>query len=155
MQQANERLLSEGLDRLNGVLRAAYSTQNNERTMAKIGLGLRKMIVRELSQPGSGETYTRGSVSHTASAPGQPPAVDTGRLRSSITFVPGADARGPYVDVGTNVEYAPYLEFGTRKMASRPFFRTAVEKYRLLVLEQMATSIEANLRAAARRYGGR
>lgn len=29
--------------------------------------------------------------------------------------------------VGTHVEYAPYVEFGTRKMSARPFFVPAVE----------------------------
>ena len=40
------------------------------------------------------------------------PNVITGRLRASIGYRPGADAQGPYVDVGTAVEYAPYVELG-------------------------------------------
>lgn len=40
--------------------------------------------------------------------------VDTGRLRNSISHqVEGNDT----VAIGTNVEYAPYLEFGTGKFA--------------------------------------
>jgi len=47
-------------------------------------------------------------------------AVDTGRLRGSIT----TDKR--YIQkflvmVGTNVDYGPYVEFGTKKMDARPF----------------------------------
>lgn len=42
------------------------------------------------------------------------PNVITGRLRSSITWRIGNDSQGPYVDIGTNVEYAPYVEFGHR-----------------------------------------
>ncbi len=39
--------------------------------------------------------------------------VDTGRLRSSLTYVVD-DAEPPqYAQIGTNVEYAPYMEFGT------------------------------------------
>ena len=46
-------------------------------------------------------------------ASGRPgPNVQTGRLRSSITWAFGADAIGLYVDIGTNVEYAPYVELG-------------------------------------------
>lgn len=39
--------------------------------------------------------------------------VDTGRLRSSITWALGRDAHGLYADIGTNVFYAPFIEFGT------------------------------------------
>lgn len=52
-------------------------------------------------------------------------AVDTGRLRSSIVHVKGSDARGPYVDIGTNVEYATHVEYGTVFMVAQPFLRPA------------------------------
>ena len=39
--------------------------------------------------------------------------VDTGRLRNSISH----QVEGNTVAVGTNVEYAPYLEFGTGQFA--------------------------------------
>lgn len=61
------------------------------------------------------------------SPPGQPPAVQTGRLRASIAwgFV------GPQVArVGTNVKYAPALELGTKYMAPRPFLRPAIDRLR-------------------------
>ena len=41
-------------------------------------------------------------------------SVDTGNLRNSITHSVDADGRCAYV--GTNVEYAPYVEYGTYKM---------------------------------------
>lgn len=53
-------------------------------------------------------------------------AVDTGRLRGSITH---AHDNKNAAYVGTNVEYAPYVELGTYKMASRPFLRNAITKY--------------------------
>lgn len=52
-------------------------------------------------------------------------AVDTGRLKGSITH--GHDEESAYI--GTNVEYAPYVEFGTTKMSPRPFLRNAVANY--------------------------
>lgn len=52
--------------------------------------------------------------------------VDTGRLRASIQHVMGRDGRGPYVDVGTNVEYAPHVEYGTQNSAAQPFMRPAL-----------------------------
>lgn len=46
--------------------------------------------------------------------------VDTGRLRSSISYDVGADAKGIVGYVGSNVEYAPYVEF------KQPFLRPAL-----------------------------
>lgn len=64
------------------------------------------------------------------SQPGHGPAVRTGLLRGSITWRPGIDAKSPYVDVGTAVEYAPYVEMGTSRMEARPFLRPALEAAR-------------------------
>jgi HK97 gp10 family phage protein len=52
--------------------------------------------------------------------------VDTGRLRSSIqTTGVRHDAGGSYVQVGTNVDYAVFVEFGTRHAAAQPYMRPA------------------------------
>lgn len=90
--------------------------------------------------------------------------VDTGRLRNSITHAtktnPGkssyTDNAGNAYDngaakgtpeektvyVGTNVEYAPYVEMGTVKMAARPFLRPAATENP----EQLKKLFEAELR---------
>lgn len=52
--------------------------------------------------------------------------VDTGRLRSSITHEIGEDRQGLVGVVGTDVEYAPHVEFGTYAMAAQPFLRPAL-----------------------------
>lgn len=84
---------------------------------------LRTLMVQKVSQPGQGRSYG----GHRASAPGDGPAPDTGRLRQSI----GVESPSPLIRrVGTNVKYALYLEFGTRKLAPRPFVRPAVEEFR-------------------------
>jgi hypothetical protein len=75
-----------------------------------------------LSQPGSGRLYQRGkTVEHRASAPGEPPAPDTGRLRASVTteVVRGPNEVTGYVAV--NTEYAAALELGTEKVKPRPY----------------------------------
>lgn len=53
--------------------------------------------------------------------------VDTGRLRNSIAHARDDDA----VYIGTNVEYAPYVELGTSKKNSqaRPFLRPAATEH--------------------------
>ena len=53
--------------------------------------------------------------------------VDTGRLRSSIANEIGQDGEGLVAVIGTNVEYAPYVELGTSKMAAQPFLLPALE----------------------------
>jgi hypothetical protein len=46
-------------------------------------------------------------------ATGRPgPNVKTGRLRQSITWQEGEDSTSPYVDIGSNVTYAIYVEEG-------------------------------------------
>ena len=50
--------------------------------------------------------------------------VDTGRLRQSI----GVRKIGEgHYRVGTNVSYAPFVEYGTRGRRGNPFMRPAVE----------------------------
>jgi len=48
--------------------------------------------------------------------------VKTGRLKRSISHIIEKDK----AIVGTNVEYAKYVEGGTRRMAARPFLRKAL-----------------------------
>lgn len=43
--------------------------------------------------------------------------VDTGRLRNSITH----EVDGGEVYIGSNVEYAPHVEYGTIKQKAQPF----------------------------------
>ena len=66
-------------------------------------------------------------------------AVDTGRLRASISTAwtghtttdsdkVQAPATEKTVVVGTNVRYATYVEFGTKRMPARPFLRKAFDE---------------------------
>ena len=49
----------------------------------------------------------------------------TGRLRNSIT----GEYDGNSAQVGTNVEYGPYVELGTSKMKERPFIKPAIAEH--------------------------
>lgn len=51
--------------------------------------------------------------------------VDTGNLRNSITHVYDEDT----AYIGTNVEYAPYVEYGTSRTRAQPFLRPAAENH--------------------------
>jgi len=70
---------------------------------------------------GQGRTYTRRGVQHQASAPGFPPASDTGRL-AAATRLDTSDVQNLTVILRNDVQYAAYLEAGTRTMAARPVF---------------------------------
>ena len=52
-------------------------------------------------------------------------AKDSGRLKGSIKYK--VNFTKDQVAVGTNVEYAPYVEYGTVKMKAQPFLRTALD----------------------------
>lgn len=52
--------------------------------------------------------------------------VDTGNLRNSITHKQ-LDENTEII--GSNVEYAPYVELGTVKMRAQPYLRPAVENH--------------------------
>lgn len=53
--------------------------------------------------------------------------VDTGRLRNSITHVTSYGAKAVYI--GTNVEYARYVEMGTSRHKEQPYLRPAAQNH--------------------------
>jgi len=72
-----------------------------------------------LNRPGTGRQYGK----HRASAPGEPPAPDTGSLRANTNADPdlkpdGEDITGRIV---ANSAQASALERGTERIAARPF----------------------------------
>lgn len=83
--------------------------------------GLKADLKAELNKSGSGRSYG----THQASAPGEPPAPDTTALRES-TKTRRIDPTTIRVSVGTT--YAASLEYGTRTMAPRPFFRSVIAR---------------------------
>jgi len=78
-----------------------------------------------LGHEGGGRTYRKpAGGSYSASAPGSPPAIRTGTLmRSWRPIVFGQ--YNPGLEGGT--PYAGFLEYGTSKMAARPFVDKIVE----------------------------
>lgn len=100
-------------------------------TDAKAESGLRRAALQGearlkmiLSQPGSGRVYGR----HQASAPGSPPAPDTGQLRAATQADTQIqrDGEGLKGRIVANKDYAEALEKGTEKMAARPFLNVLI-----------------------------
>lgn len=66
--------------------------------------------------------------------------VDTGRLRNSITHAVDGDT----AYIGTNVEYAPYVEMGTSRTRAQPFLKPAATEHS----DEYKKLIETELRNA-------
>ena len=108
-------------------------------------LEIRNKIVTAVQRgPKSGRTYQKSNPrrTHQASAPGQPPATDTGRLVASIYM----DIDPMTATVGSRLVYAQYLEYGTRKMAARPIWvptaNTEGDKLRGRIVENLRRVIQ-------------
>ena len=61
-----------------------------------------------------------------------------GTLRNSISHT--HDKNTAYI--GTNVEYAPYVEMGTKKMAARPYLKPAIADH----IQEYKNTIEQELK---------
>ena len=64
------------------------------------------------------------------SAPGEPPHVQTGRLRGSVAW----EVVGLLGRVGTNLRYGRWLELGAKKLAARPWLRVSVANMRAALI---------------------
>jgi len=93
------------------------------------------------SGPKTGEVYTRGGVKHQASAPGEPPASDTGTLvqRSGTEYDHGRLVGA----VVFRTKYAEALELGTENMEPRPFLRPSL----VLTKDQGVAAVERRIAA--------
>lgn len=145
----------EGLDRIERATREVQLAVNTE--LKKALFASAKQVESEAkrsitSGQKTGRVYKRRSVTHRASAPGEAPASDTGRLVNSINSYLSTDGLYSFVIAGRGlVKYAAMLEFGTIKMAARPFMFPALEKSRDWIRERLAKAV----RTAASKSVGR
>lgn len=92
---------------------------------------------------------TEPRVPHRASAPGEAPATDTGKLLSSIV----GDAQGLKAWVEARSVYAPWLEYGTRHMQARPFMLPAIEANRQRVGDLIRAAVSSAMSQWAQKAG--
>lgn len=91
-----------------------------------IGLVEKRAVELIMQPPKTGRVYRRRGVSHQASAPGQAPANDQGRLVNSRRIsLNEAQLRA---SLNFSTEYAIMLERGTRKMEPRPYASRALSE---------------------------
>lgn len=128
----------EGLDEMKELFKQAKDEVKREvsQAVARSTLSVHSRAVKRIQNgPASGIVYDLYDPkrTHQASAPGQPPMSDTGRLASSMKW-----HLYPYEgNVFSPVEYAFWLEFGTSRMAARPFLFPSVEEERPIFMKAL------------------
>lgn len=131
------RVRVRGGDRLADRLRSLRGVQ----TTAAIGAvragahELREAARDSLARAGAG----RGA------PPGQPPRRRSGRLAASVTVQTAAD--GLAATVGSDLDYGTHLEFGTRRMAARPWLHPTFLALRARLSDRFARAAAAASRS--------
>jgi len=124
------------------VTRFVDNTQEFERTFERllargIEIEVRKMATDIEKSLARSQPTRRGGggrrVGLNPSGPGEPPKQVTGTLRNELgneTVVRGDEVIGRvgYRSGSPASKYAPALEYGTRRMASRPFLRPGLDR---------------------------
>lgn len=135
---------------------------NNAARPDRLGKGSYRTVKGALKRVKRGVPRTNIDLTNRASAPGDPPAPDTGQLQRSITH----EVQGDSVRIGSPLEYAEPLEFGslprgggTNKkagrgelgslvggIAPRPFIRPGVDNTRGEVAEEIVNLMKRGTR---------
>lgn len=69
---------------------------------------------------------------------------DTGLLMGNIRVIPATISK-PQAKVGTDIIYGAYLEFGTSKMAARPWLQRSFRQAAEGVAKELKAKLEARL----------
>lgn len=112
-----------------GAFRDAIASVTKRRIQSFI-TALRDRILKSFEGRKTGRFYRRPKPRrgfYQASAPGQPPAIASGRLAKAIRSVRGRFISPFEAEAVIDVPYARLLEEGTERMAPRPFVRPALE----------------------------
>ena len=137
-----------GEKKLQQALAQAAADVKNAAEIAVVGtaLELRGNIVKSIARgPASGRVYEKYNPrrTHQASARGEFPMTDTGRLANSIYFERLGSLTAA---VGSTLAYAVYLEYKPSNVGGRPFFRPAVEEIRPIFMKRIEKALGDELR---------
>jgi len=120
---------------------------------------LQTELRERLSQVGTGAGYFGGAKKlgffRTRSAPGEPPAVDTGTLRNSVQSKPQYIAgtgmtsivlAGLVAGVNKDARIPRWLEYGTSRMKPRPFIAPSLEVIRPSVAGTISDQMQRSIK---------
>ena len=96
--------------------------------LAQVAKNSERVFKRGMRGGHSGKIYYRSGRYHQASAPGEYPAVETGRLIASMR----AHSTLNEAQIGTNMPYSRWLRMGTKHMARRKMSQNALVAGRAL-----------------------
>ena len=121
------------------------------KSIAKCCATIQREAMEEMRDTAIDTSRTYGKKGHHPSLPGNPPAVDTGTLRRSVTYQ--VDENNLVGYVGSNLKnppYGAYLEFGTTKdgkqiIKPRPWLKPATEKSMEKIKEIMAGAVKVGI----------
>ena len=110
--------------------------KNTQKVLLKGAISIHKTATTKISTgTRSGRQRPKGGVS---SAPGEFPKTDKAQLVSSMFFKP--DGNG--AKVGTKLLYGRFLEFGTSKMAARPFLTPSFNMNKAKISKELKRAFE-------------
>ncbi len=95
-----------------------------------------------MAKPKRGRQYRRGSVVHVASAPGEPPAIDTGTLANSIRTTRLSALR---YAVQASTVYAHMLYRGTTRIAPRPYLEPEARELVPHIRDEVAKAVRRRM----------
>lgn len=110
--------------KLGAVVKSAV--KNSEIAVQKATLRLHEEAVKIVGENEGGSQQQRYKPNRVVSVsdPFEPPHKDKGILQKSIKF----NFKKGTGEVGTNLKYGAWLEFGTERMAPRPWLAVAVDR---------------------------
>ena len=132
--------------------KASGLTDNLEKSIKLCGQKVRSDIqydmahtIRDMSKVYYSNNKTKA---HHPSMPDNPPAPDTGNLRESIRYEVHKEGKEIYGVVGSTQKepnYAVYTEYGTSKMAPRPWLRPAMRKNNDFIRKTITNAVKDTL----------
>jgi len=99
---------------------------------------------REMTETEIDGSKTYGKRQHHPSAEGSAPAVDRGTMRQSVTHNVEQDGARVVGRVGSTIVNPPigaFLEYGTSKMAARPWLQPAIRKNSAKIKEMIGKAV--------------